>query len=86
MALTYATIGAIVKASEQSRKPVPVVLSGESIPSWVTPVNGATVHRVTSYLAYNRFAVSVRSSRCMCLIAFGTWMSLRKIDAPAEAV
>ena len=32
MALTYATMGAIVKASEQSRKPVPVVLSGESIP------------------------------------------------------
>lgn len=31
MALTYATMGAIVKASEQSRKPVPVVLSGESI-------------------------------------------------------
>ena len=31
MALTYATMGAIVKASEQSRKPAPVVLSGESI-------------------------------------------------------
>ena len=30
MALTYATMGAIVKASEQSRKPAPVVLSGES--------------------------------------------------------
>ena len=43
MALTYATMGAIVKASEQSRKPAPVVLSGESIPSRVTPVNGATV-------------------------------------------
>lgn len=43
MALTYATMDAIVKASEQSRKPVPVVLSGESIPSRVTPVNGATV-------------------------------------------
>ena len=31
MALTYATMDAIVKASEQSRKPAPVVLSGESI-------------------------------------------------------
>ena len=43
MALTYATMSAIVKVSEQSRKPAPVVLSGESIPSRVTPVNGATV-------------------------------------------
>lgn len=61
MALTYATMGAIVKASEQTRN-LSRSYCPEKAPSRVTPVNGATVHlsyRVVAYLTYNRFAVSV---------------------------
>ena len=42
MALTYATMGAIVKASEQARN-LSRSYCPEKVPSRVTPVNGATV-------------------------------------------